>query len=67
MGGDAFLADGKKLKKEEEKVENFYAGSVATNTEPAIVDRQTGEPLGVVEALVKLLNAVERLEDYLKN
>ena len=54
-------------KKEEkkEKKEIWSIGSIATATEPVIINRKTDEQLSVVDALAKILNKLEKLEDLL--
>ena len=57
----------KEEKKEEkkEKKEIWSITSIATATEPIIVNRKTDEQLSVVDALAKILNKLEKLEDLL--
>jgi len=51
--------------KPKERKEIWKVGAVATATEPVIVNTKTDEQLSVVQALAKIMNKLEKLEDLL--
>ena len=54
-------------KKEEKKTKKdiWSVGSVATATEPVIVNRKTDEQLSIYDSIAKVLNKLEKLEELL--
>lgn len=46
--------------------DRYEYGEVATSTERVVINKENNEALGVVEALVLVLNKLDKIEEYLE-